>query len=41
MAAVTIRSDFGDLENEIGHSFQFSPCVFHEVLGLDALILVF
>ena len=41
MAAVTICSDFGDLENEICHCFQFSPCVCHEVLGLDALILVF
>ena len=41
MAAVTICSDFGNLENKICHCFQISPCVCHEVLGLDALILVF
>ena len=38
MAAVTICSDFGVQENKVSHCFQ-SIC--HEVMGLDAMILVF
>ena len=39
--AVTIHSDFGAQENEICHCFHFSPSICHEVMGLDAMILVF
>ena len=35
MAAVTTFSDFGAQENNV------SPSVCHEVMGLDAMILVF
>ena len=38
MAAVTICSDFGAQENKVCH---FSPPICHEVMGLDAMILVF
>ena len=41
MAAFTTCSDFGAQENEIGHRLTFSPFVCHEVMGLDAVILVF
>ena len=37
MAAVTIHSDFGAQEN----AFTFSSFICHEVMGLDAMILVF
>ena len=40
MAAVTIHSDFGALENKITVS-NFSPSICHEVMELDAIILVF
>ena len=40
MAAVTIRSDFEAQENKICHS-NSPPSIFHEVMGLDAMILVF
>ena len=36
MAAVTMCSDFGALIVSI-----VSPSIYHEVLGLDAMILVF
>ena len=41
MAAVTIGSDFGAPKNKVWHCFHFSPCVCHEVMGPDAVILVF
>ena len=41
MAAVTIWSDFGAQENKICHYFHFSPSYLHEVMGPDAMILVF
>ena len=41
MAAVTILSDSGTQENKICHCFHFSPSICHEVMGLDAMILVF
>ena len=41
VAAVTIHNDLGAQENKICHCFPFSPPIFHEVIGLDAMILVF
>ena len=41
MAAVTILSDAGTQEYKICHCFHFSPSICHEVMGLDAMILVF
>ena len=41
MAAVTVCSDFGAQEYKICHCFNFSPSICHEVMGLDAVILVF
>ena len=42
MAAVAICSDFGAQENKICHSFEFfSSSIYHEVIGPDAMILVF
>ena len=40
MAGVTIHSDFGTWENKICHCFV-SPSICHEVMGTDAMILVF
>ena len=40
MTAVIIYSDFGTQENKC-HYFHFSPSICHEVMGLDAMILVF
>ena len=40
MAAVTICSDFGAQENKVIVS-TVSPSICHEVMGLDAMILVF
>ena len=40
-AAVTIHSDFRAQEEEICHDFHLSPSICHEVMGSDALILVF
>ena len=41
MAAVTVHSDFGDQEEESVTAFTFSPSTYQEVMGLDALTLVF
>ena len=41
MAAVTICSDFRAQEEEICHYFHLSPSICHEVMGPDAMILVF
>ena len=41
MAAVTIHSDFGAQENKICHVYIVSLSIHHEVIGLDAMILVF
>ena len=40
-AAVTVHSDFKVQENKIYHCFHFSPSIYHEVMGPDAMILVF
>ena len=41
MAAVTICSDFGAPPNKVWHCFHCFPSISHEVMGLDAMILVF
>ena len=41
MAAVSVCSDFGAQENKIFHCFIVSPSICHEMIGLDAMILVF
>ena len=41
MAAVPVRSNFGAQERKICHCFHFPPSVCHEVMGPDAMILVF
>ena len=41
MTAVTICSDFGAQENKDFHCFAVSPSICHEVMGPDAMILVF
>ena len=41
MAAVTISSDFGAQENKSVTVSIVSPSIYHEVMGLDAMILVF
>ena len=42
MAVVTICSDFGAQENKVCHCFHFfSLSICHEVMGPDAIILVF
>ena len=41
MAAVTICSYFRAQEEEICHYFYLPPSVRHEVMVLDAMILVF
>ena len=41
MALVTICSDFGPQENKVCHCFPVSPSICHEVMGPDAMILVF
>ena len=41
MAAVTTCSDFGAQENELCHCFHFPPSICHEVMGPDAMVLVF
>ena len=41
MAKVTICSDFGAQENKVCTCFHFSHSVCHQVMGPDAIILVF
>ena len=41
MAAVTIRSDFGVQKNKSVTVSTISPSICHEVIGPDAMILVF
>ena len=41
MAAVTICSDFGAQKNEVYHCLHCFPSICHEVMGPDAMILVF
>ena len=40
MAIVTILNDFGASEKKICHCFHFFS-IYHKVMGLDAMILVF
>ena len=41
MAAITICSDFWAQKNKVSHCFYCFPIICHEVMGLDAMILVF
>ena len=41
MAAVTVCNDFGAQEDKTCHCFYFPPSICHEVMGSDAMILVF
>ena len=41
MAAVTIYSDFEAPQNKVCHCFHCSPSICHEVMGPNAMILVF
>ena len=41
MATVTNHSDFGAQENKVCYFSIVSPSIYHEVIGLDAMILVF
>ena len=42
MAAVTICSDLGAQQNKVSHCFHcFFPSICHEMMGPDAMILVF
>ena len=41
MVAVTMCSDFGAQENKVGRYFPCVPNICHEVMGPDAMILVF
>ena len=41
MAAVTVHIDFGAKENKFVSVFIVSPCICHEVMGLDAMIFIF
>ena len=41
MAAVTICSDFGAPKNKVSHCFHCFPSICHEVMGPDAMILIF
>ena len=41
MAAVTICSDFGAQENKVCHCFHCFQSICYEVMGKDAMILVF
>ena len=41
MVVVTICSDFGTQENKIYYCFHFFLIICHEVMELDAMILVF
>ena len=41
MSVVTICSDFGAQENKSVTISIFSPSIYHEMMRLDAMILVF
>ena len=41
MPAITVHSDSGAQENKICHCSSFPPSICHEVMGPDAMILVF
>ena len=41
MAAITICSDFGAPKNKVSHRFHCFPAICYEVMGPDAMILVF
>ena len=41
MAAVTIYSDLGALQNKVSHCFHGFPIYLHEVMETDAMVLVF
>ena len=41
MASVTICGDFGAPQNKVLNISTVSPCICHEVMGPDAMILVF
>ena len=41
MTAVTIHNDFGAQENKICHYSDISPSICHDVMGLEAVNLVF
>ena len=41
MAAVTICSDFGAQKYKVSHCFHCFSSICHEVMGPDAMILVF
>ena len=41
MASFTVCIDFGAQENKMCHFFYFPPPICHEVMGPDAMILVF
>ena len=41
MAAITAFSDFGAPKNKVSHCFHCFPIYLYEVMGLDAMILVF
>ena len=41
MAEITICSDFGAQRNKVWHCFHCLPSISHEVMGEDAMILVF
>ena len=41
LQSITICSDFGAQKNEVSHCFHCFPTICHEVMGRDAMILVF
>ena len=41
MATVTIQSSFVSQENKTSHCYHFFPFIYHEVLGPDAMTLVY
>ena len=41
LAAVIVHSDFGAQENKVNTISIVSPSICHEVMGLDAMILIF
>ena len=41
MAVITVCSDFGAPQNKVYYCFHCFPIYFYEVMGPDAMILVF